>query len=416
MTHNQTFRMRRGLALVLGTLVLCASLPIRAQVILFPTDVPPRVKKRKPKPDVLPTPPTLAPSVTIPASPLGFSPPSLIYLGRHYSLVALDFLGEDRLLFSFRASGLLEREAGEPSADRQMKAVVLTLPEGKVESQALWTVPDRARFVWALKDGHFLLRDQQGLKIGDPSLQTKPLLSLTGEFRSLQIDPNSELAVVHTLEEAKSRSEAPDEAVTRVIQLDSGKVQQTTHSSGLDELPINSEGSLEVVHDKYDQWSLRLTGLGGSKVLGHIESTCLPRSAFISDQEILLDGCDNARVPKLTAVSVSGHILWESEAPLLYVPPTLVPSLGGSRFVRETIVLKKRPNPGSETLWVKDVRGQVVRIYDAATGKIVLETQVTPAFDGGGNVAISPSGRRIAVLNAGSIQVFDLTAAATPAN
>jgi hypothetical protein len=40
-----------------------------------------------------------------------------------------------------------------------------------------------------------------------------------------------------------------------------------------------------------------------------------------------------------------------------------------------------------------------------------VESPLKPVFDGGGNVAISPSGRRAAVLNAGAIQVFELPAA-----
>jgi hypothetical protein len=39
---------------------------------------------------------------------------------------------------------------------------------------------------------------------------------------------------------------------------------------------------------------------------------------------------------------------------------------------------------------------------------VVLETYTTPALDAGGNVAISPSGCRVALLNDGAIQVFDL--------
>jgi len=39
-----------------------------------------------------------------------------------------------------------------------------------------------------------------------------------------------------------------------------------------------------------------------------------------------------------------------------------------------------------------------------------LESPLTPILDGGGNVAISPSGQRVAILNAGAIQVFQLPA------
>jgi len=199
------------------------------------------------------------------------------------------------------------------------------------------------------------------------------------------------------------------EIVTRVVQVESGQVLRTTHSRALAEQPINAEGSLKVVHDnKYDQWSLRLTPFSGDpKVLGRIESTCLPSPSFVSDSEILVAGCDPAHVPKLTAVSADGRVLWQSEAPLSYVPPLLLTPPDGSRFVRESIVLKKQPSAGTGTLWVKAVKGQVVRVFDDATGKVVLETPVAPILDAGGNVALSPSGR-VAVLNNGSIQVFDL--------
>jgi hypothetical protein len=51
-----------------------------------------------------------------------------------------------------------------------------------------------------------------------------------------------------------------------------------------------------------------------------------------------------------------------------------------------------------------------VTVYDAATGDLALETPASPALDVGGNVAISSSGRRVAVLNAGAIQIFELPA------
>lgn len=375
---------------------------------MFPGDVPPRVKKRKPKPEVLPAPPSQTPSFTIPVGALGYGAPSSTYLGRNYSLFTLDFLGENRLLFSLRAPGLLAREASEPTTDRQVKAVVLKLPEGTVESQTVWTLPDRGRYLWALRDGHFLLRDRDGLRIGDASLHIKTLLSFSGEFKSLQIDPEARFIVLHTLEDASPS--APAEVVTRVVQLESGQVQQTTHSQGFDELPVNSDGSLEVVHDKYDQWSLRLTALGGSKVLGHVESTCLPSAAFVSDRVILLTGCDPSRVPKLTAVSTNGQTLWEAETALTFVPPLLITMADGTRFGRESIVLKKAPRPETQIPWVKAVKGQVVRLFDTSTGKVVLEVPVSPTLDGGGNVAISPSGRRVAVLDNGAVKVFDLPA------
>jgi hypothetical protein len=55
-----------------------------------------------------------------------------------------------------------------------------------------------------------------------------------------------------------------------------------------------------------------------------------------------------------------------------------------------------------------DVKEQSVTIFDAANGDITMVSPVSPILDAGGNVAVSPSGRRVALLNAGAIQVFDL--------
>jgi hypothetical protein len=60
----------------------------------------------------------------------------------------------------------------------------------------------------------------------------------------------------------------------------------------------------------------------------------------------------------------------------------------------------------------EDVKEQSVTVFDAATGDIALVSPLSPILDAGGNVAISPSGRRVALINAGAIQVFELPPAA----
>jgi hypothetical protein len=63
---------------------------------------------------------------------------------------------------------------------------------------------------------------------------------------------------------------------------------------------------------------------------------------------------------------------------------------------------------GPRPLDPDNVKGQLVRVLNAADGRVALETLANPVLDGGGNVALSPSGRRAAVLNGGAIQIFEL--------
>ncbi|HTA79444.1 MAG TPA: hypothetical protein VK720_07845, partial [Terracidiphilus sp.] len=169
---------------------------------------------------------------------------------------------------------------------------------------------------------------------------------------------------------------------------------------------------LEAVHEKLDQWHLTLHRFSGEdQWIGHVESTCLPTAFFASESEVLVAGCTEGHIPKLMAVS-AGQQIWQDETPIAIVPPLFAFSRDGSRFARETIVFKHPPSSSEETLWINTVKGQVVRVFDSATGKVVMETPISPTFDAGGNIAFSPSGRRLAVVNEDAIQVFDLPAAA----
>ena len=64
--------------------------------------------------------------------------------------------------------------------ERQIRAVVLALPTERSTAEALWTVHDRVRYLWMLKDGHFLLRDRDGLEQGDATLEPEAVLHFLG--------------------------------------------------------------------------------------------------------------------------------------------------------------------------------------------------------------------------------------------
>jgi len=416
---------RTVLTLTLASSIVGDIPAVRAQSIpMLPGYLPEKKHKIK---DKFPERPSQPPSFTIPVGPFGYAPPGSTYLGRGYSLVNLNFLDENRLLFSFRAPGLLQRETtqDEPEHERQMRAVVLKLPDGTRESETVWTLSDLKPYLWMLKDGHYLLHDRSGLEEGDASLQLKPYLPLAEKLISLEMDPGRNYLLVSSLAppgtsekqisgntlKSKDSSEPakPTDVVVRLLQLKSAQTIQIKRERAATQTPFNSMGYLEAVHEKLDQWSLKLNAFGGeSKAIGHVESTCLTNSFFLSEHEILVAGCDPDHRWKLTAVTTDWRQMWEFPLPNLVVPPLFQIAANGSRFARETISLKQTPQADSETLWVKDVRGQVVRVFDAADGKLALEQPVDPVLDAGGNVAISPSGRRVAVLNKGAIEVFDL--------
>src|SRR5579864_4785879 len=142
-------------------------------------------RKKPSAPEPPPVRATMQPAFTIPIEPFGFSAPAPFYLGTRNSLVSLDFLDEDRVLFTFRIPGLIHRdhantEGSDPAQERKVRALVLHLPDGAIQSEAIWTLHDRRRYLWMLDHGQFLLRDREELKLGDAGLQLKPFLRFQG--------------------------------------------------------------------------------------------------------------------------------------------------------------------------------------------------------------------------------------------
>jgi len=411
--------------------------------------------------DRYPDSPSISPTSTIPVGPLGFSVPGENYLLRRESLVSLDFLGEDRILFTFHVPRLMQRDAAENSDNKkqQIQALVLSLSTGKIESRATWTVPDRSRYLWMLNDGHFLLRVDDGLDEGDAQLQMKPNLRVDGRLLWIEMDPMQQVMIANSLEpadasqktaEAKASESNPGERgsrdknapelgsatapstdpyaatidrhkplrqsvlVARTEKLGTGEVMHESRvpwTNQTSDWPMNSEGYLEMSLDKADQWLLELNSYSGeSRELARIESSCPPQYNFVSESELLLMTCDPDSGWNLKAVSTRGDSFWETRTAMNAMVPLLVTASNGLRVARETMLLKRSVDKYKRLVGAQDFQGQIVKVFNAADGKMVLESPLTPIFDGGGNVAISPSGQRAAILNAGAIQVFQLPA------
>jgi hypothetical protein len=416
--------MGAGLWLAIAGVPLCAA----QEGAVFGPDKAPAVVKERMLPNHLPDKPSLPPALSIPVGTLGFSAPGPIYLGQRFSMASLDFLDENRLLFTFRVPGLLHREAGSDaeSDEHQVRAVVLVLPAGTVEAEALWTLHDRAPYLWVLKDGHFLLRDRDGLQQGDATLELKPFLHFPGPLLWMEMDPMQRFLATSSREpvtpkpgQASGSAAAdadgqkpsdPSDMVVRILQRESGQVMLVSRSRAVVHLPINSDGYIENLRSTDEQWVLNLNYFGGgSRVLGHVDSTCAPKVDFLSQRELLAAACVPDGGRKLVAMATDGRRLWQDQTSAEAIWPLLVRSPDGSRLAWETLVANHAINAYAP-LYREDVKGQLVRIFDAANGNVALEAPASPALDAGGNVAISPSGRRVALLNDGSIQVFDLPA------
>jgi len=416
-----------------AAIVLWAVPAIPAQgVDAFAAEPSHHSKKARSLPQQFPSKPSQPPAFTIPVEPLGFTAPGALYLGQRHSFASLDFIDEDRLLFTFRVPGLMRRGGSEAITgdERQIRAVVLALPAGTVQAEALWTLHDRVRYLWMLKDGHFLIRDGDTIQQGDATLELKPWLRFPGPLTWLQLDPSQQFLVADSRETVAAENnpgkvasppsasvsmvvdgQAPGvskDIVVRILRRDSGQVMLLSHAHTSVHLPINANGYLEGLRATDGQWLLVLDYFaGGSTILGRVDSACSPTLDFVSQREVLATTCDSNGGRRLEALTADGHQLWRDANSSVPVWPLMVRAPDGLRLARESLSVS-HPVSATSPLDNDDIKGQLVEVFDAATGKVALTALASPVLDAGGNVAISPSGRRVAVIGEGAIQVFEL--------
>ena len=372
------------------------------------------------------------PSYTISAASLGFAPPGEIYLGARYSLVSLDFLDEDRLLFTFRVPGLFHRDPSGTAdeTERHIRAVVVHVPDGAVQAEALWTLHDYGRYVFMLDGGKFALRDRDTLSLGDGSLALTPWLHFPGPLQYVEFDPSRQYLITESTEASVSHAKSGDvpspstaqasintdvpltsqkqDTVLRILHRSSGQVMLVSHVRAAVHVPFNSEGYLETLRSRGISWIIQFDPFtGGTTRAGLVDSVCAPRLDFVSPKEYAASVCSSSDVPWFVVMTLDGHLLWQRPDSATTIWPLLVVSKSGTRLIRETVQATHAVN-AIAPLSPDDLIRQNVTVLDVATGKESLRAQASPIYDAGGNVAISPSGRRVAILNNGEIQIFDL--------
>ena len=367
---------------------------------------------------------------SIPVAPLGFAPPAAHYLTQQITEASLDFLDADHLLFTFRVPGLIARPvtgSAPPPYERHIRAVVLQISTGQAVAEDLWTLHDADRYLWALNDGRFLLRDGNLLRVGDASLRLRPFLRFPGPVERIETDPLDHYLVADTeeqseqsavkrpslLSESGSVSEPPQlDHLIRIIDIATRRVMLISHTQGPIHLPISENGFYQLQRGDGLNWVVSYDDLAGhSDVYWRISSVCLPPLDPVAPGFLLATPCGDDGSRAIVMLSRgSKSVLWHRMMPATSVWPVLSFAADGLRFARATLELSE-PIAAGNPIDPGEIRAQKVEVYNTADGVLEFVVDADPVLDAGGNVALSPGGRRVAVLRQGAIQIFDLPVA-----
>lgn len=374
------------------------------------------------------------PVLAIPVGQLGFIPPNPSYLSHRISFATLDFIDSDHLLFTFHVNKLLARIPGDPADDddQMIHAVVLDIASGKALREADWRMHDRGQYLWALRDGEFLVRVRNSLFFTDRSLVLKPYLDFETDLQGVQVSPARGLLMLEAKKAVPVKTEksgeengpgapsllGPSEGarheVTQMILVRPGErkglagAQMPTPGT----VPLLENGLLDMDEGKKPtEWVIvkKLTDKTRTAV-ATVKSKCAPRLVMLSADVVLSQGCPvhGGNGNEVRAISLNnGDVLWGDYWQAKYIWPHFKLAEDGSRFAYESLEMN-RDIGTMDYFGEDDVVAQPVGVFDTKTGDMILVKDASPVLSAGQNFALSADGRRFAILRNGAIEVYDL--------
>ncbi len=371
------------------------------------------------------------PIATIPVGPIGFRPPGEIYLLGRLSSTSLDFIDNTHLLFTFHESRLMHRDNASHD-DQYIRAVVLDIKTGKAEETADWRMHDRLRYLLPTGNGTFLVRQGNSIEEADKTLQLHPYLKFKDRLFEMELSPDRQMLVtemdlerhsqrVHdqlALQAQVNGESGPDEDVQlQMIRLEDKAVVAVAKSDNPVRLAVSSNGY--IMHEQTktqdlpervsNEWKVYYVPFAGEKkLIARVYTDCTPTEQFLNEGTLLLTTCTGHSADRIGhALTLSGKEIWNGAWDARLVWPTYYLASSGSTFAIGWLRVS-HPVDSFDPVNDSDVEGQTVQVLSTATGHLLMTTPASPVYSGGQNFALSADGKRLAVLNNGSIEVYEV--------
>ncbi|MFL6426673.1 MAG: hypothetical protein ACJ71S_00405 [Acidobacteriaceae bacterium] len=374
-------------------------------------------------------------ALRIPVEPLGYRPPGRLYLLARYSSSSLEFLDPTHLLLTFREPRLLLRQQSSGGLDQVIQADVLELPSGNVVAEDHWLLHDRGRYLWRLASDKVMLRIGSSLYQVDSTLHLKPLFTSPTELEEVGTSPDGNLLVVesqhekHTPEEharlvqkaALSGSGPPHEDVQiRMMRLDQPKLMMSAHADMAGDLPATIDGFFTQKRVKENVWNVVFHPYekpepNGGEIIAQIDSACEPSEKVLNEQSVLVLSCRPGHDERFVAAySMKSKKLWDGRWQSNFTWPAFRVAQDGTAVAISWLAVN-HPVSAMDPINDEDVQNQVVSVLDSRTGNLRGALLLKPIVSAGGNFTLSADGNRLAVLNHGAVEIYDLPAPAPPA-
>jgi hypothetical protein len=377
------------------------------------------------------------PAFRVPLKELGFPGyvTSLMHVGA--SVAGVHMLDDSHALFTYSMRSLVPRLPGDDAndTDRQVGAVLVELPSGKVLARTKWHLHDYGQYLWSLRGGNFVVRSGselsliaplQSLAAGDDPFLRIALPHRNGHPEMVVGSPDGKVITVELSSAAEPGPEDDGMArkrkhytleFFRLRSLAKGVLPEISGAGAVGSpvplhLPLDGDGYLWAEDGERGKWSVTFNEFGGKQQrITSLLSSCHPRLDLLSRSQFLAETCRGSdQRPMLAAYGFDGHENWEEEFGEALQPPMLklAPEAGRFALSRLSASTGGGGTSSGSTLAGDDTVGQELRVYQTESGDLLFHLQCVPAMRSSENFDLSPDGRTLVLLGPETLDFYKL--------
>ena len=382
------------------------------------------------------------------------------------SVLSLHYVDDHHLLLTFNKRRLMPRIPDDPpdDNDRNVDAVLVELPSGRVVARVSWRMHDIGQYLWSLGHGQFLLRARNrlvtisplaNLHSGNP-FEEHSLLASSRTIGAIFVSPDAKLLTVETVDSAPAEKRKPsprtrafaaaaaaadaDESAPpppvdpvqinffRLIERTETGVPLaqsagTVRARALSLIPADAAGFISVLDQGHHHYAFDFREHTGKvNELAPFDSTCAPAPLLVSSSEFIAFGCRNGgQMQMIGGFNLHGEEMWEQMLSP-YVNPTLAlaPAVGRvalSRIVTTAAAPAEKTGtlargggilPSASAPVAEQIESQTVNVLQMESGRQIFSLTCTPILRAGGNFTLSEDGSELAIVRGGAIEIYRL--------
>jgi len=335
---------------------------------------------------------------------------------------AISYLGPKELLFTFNPHTLVPRTGTESEFAklRIIRAVLISVPDKRVEKTINWKVPDDHQYLWRVASDRVLIHVGRELRLYGPGLKEEQSSPLSGPLAFVSASPSAKYFAVGVIQERHSEAihrqlkdaeqvEPEEDVEIKVLDSNLHPLATVIRSSRSAPPVLSDNGEIRIVSAGKNRWQIiEETWDSQRHLLTQINSACRPETTTLPPELLFVVGCSHQTAGKWYRVlRPDGKPVLKGTSPVAEFEQTAAGVATANAF---TIGMAEAAKSivSDSAFHASDLASERIAVYRAENGGRVFALNIASPVPTVQTFMLSPDGSQLAVMSGEQIAFYEV--------